>query len=134
MAPQTNAYITDESGVVIYDSASKDNIGRDSSQMREVHLTLQGKYGTRSSPTDANDPFSQEFYVAAPIELNQRIVGVVSVSRSVKSILTTTLLGQDRIIWMINAIFFGAIALAILFSYWLARPINELIEYAQAVG
>jgi two-component system, OmpR family, sensor histidine kinase CreC len=128
-----NAYVTDKNGMVIFDSAFTGNVGSDFSRWRDVYRTLKGEYGARSTPTDPDDPFSHVFYVAAPIKFKNHIIGVVSVSKSVKSFLNFVTTGQEKIIFMIFIIFIAAITLAMLFSYWLTRPIYGLIKYAQTV-
>jgi two-component system sensor histidine kinase CreC len=65
---------------------------------------------------------------------SENIVGVVSVSKATESFNSFVAGGQDRIILMVVTILVGAIALAMLLSYWLTRPINGLIKYAQTVA
>ena len=69
-----NAYITDERGIVLYDSQSKTNIGKDFSLWNDVLRTLKGGYGARYT--------ASTFYVAAPIRYENRIIGVISVFKS----------------------------------------------------
>ena len=133
-----NAYVTDANKVVLYDSRSKDNIGKTYS-WRDVILTLEGKYGARSTQEDSNDKLSHVFYVGSAIRSQgplglDSIVGVVSVSKPTESFNSFVAGGQDRIILMVVSILLGAVALAMLFSYWLTRPINGLIKYAQTIA
>ena len=51
-------YITDERGIVLYDSQSETNIGKDFSRWNDVLRTLKGEYGARSTRADPSDPFS----------------------------------------------------------------------------
>ena len=95
-----NAYITDERGIVLYDSHSETNIGKDFSQWNDVFLTLQGKYGARSTRTDPTDPSSSVLYVAAPIRYENRIIGVISVSKSEESFSRFITMFQKKIIYM----------------------------------
>jgi two-component system, OmpR family, sensor histidine kinase CreC len=137
-----NVYITDSNRVVLYDSRSKENVGK-TMDWRDVTLTLEGKYGARSTQEDENDEFSHVFYVGSaiydkdrssyPSEVN-KIVGVVSVSKSTESFNNFVFGGQNRIILMVVVVFFAALVLAILFSFWLTRPIAGLISYAQSVA
>ena len=59
-------YITDDRGIVRFDSSGA-AVGQDYSRWNDVYLTLQGKYGARSTPSDPNDDSSTVMYVSAPI-------------------------------------------------------------------
>lgn len=50
-----HVYITDARGMVAFDSENPANVGRDYSQWRDVFHTLQGRYGARTSRSDADD-------------------------------------------------------------------------------
>jgi two-component system, OmpR family, sensor histidine kinase CreC len=61
-------YITDIKGMVIFDSAHL-ALGQDYSQWNDVYLTLQGKYGVRSSAEMIGEKNGDTImYVAAPIK------------------------------------------------------------------
>ena len=53
-----NAYLTDENGLVLFDSANPENVGKDFSEWSDVYKTLRGKYGARSSRSNEKDPTS----------------------------------------------------------------------------
>tara|TARA_B100002003_G_C14129487_1_gene543311 strand:+ start:796 stop:2247 length:1452 start_codon:yes stop_codon:yes gene_type:complete len=132
---EINAYVTDARGYVIYDSHSKANIGKDFSEKKEIVAVQHNrkKNGNRSELI-TNDPFSHIYYVSTAIKnYTGHPIGAVSVSQSVNSILYFIPIGQDKIQYMIAYFFVGAVVLAFLFSYWLARPIRGLIKYAQTV-
>ena len=129
-----NAYITDERGIVLYDSHSETNIGKDFSQWRDVFLTLQGKYGARSTRTDPTDPSSSVLYVAAPIRYENRIIGVISVSKSEESFSSFITMFQKKIVYMFIVFILGAMVIAAIISYWLTHPVEELMKYAQKVA
>jgi len=40
-------YVTDDKGVIVFDTKGKAEIGADYSRWRDVYLTLRGKYGAR---------------------------------------------------------------------------------------
>ena len=128
-----NAYITDERGIVLYDSHSETNIGKDFSQWNDVFLTLQGKYGARSTRTDPSDPFSSVIYVAAPIRYENRVIGVISVSKSEESFSSFITMFQKKIVYMFIVFILGAMVIAAIISYWLTHPVEELMKYAQKV-
>ena len=64
-AVDTRVYVTDERGVVVFDSAGA-AVGHDYSRWNDVKRTLEGKYGARSSRTVPGDDNTQSIYVAAP--------------------------------------------------------------------
>ena len=78
--PSLVVYITDQRGIVIYDSRGRD-LGMDYSSWRDVNLTLQGKYGARTTREDPSDDFSSIMYVAAPIIHEGRTIGVLTVGK-----------------------------------------------------
>ena len=59
-------YITDSKGIVLFDSDSGEDEGKDYSQWNDVFLTLQGKDGARATRDDPDDPDSSVLYVGAP--------------------------------------------------------------------
>ncbi|MEM1442300.1 MAG: two-component system sensor histidine kinase CreC [Verrucomicrobiota bacterium] len=78
---QTHVYITDESGVVIFDSEEGKREGEDYSSYNDVFLAARGEYGVRASRSDSRDPRTTVFYVAAPVYHEERFVGTLTVSR-----------------------------------------------------
>jgi len=76
-----HVYLTDAAGKVIFDSKGVAQ-GQDYSRWNDVWLTLRGKYGARSTPTDPDNPESSVMYVAAPVIDQGRIIGVVSVGKA----------------------------------------------------
>jgi two-component system sensor histidine kinase CreC len=77
-------YVTDRNGVVVFDSLGRDE-GRDFLKRNDVRLTLQGKYGARTTSDVDNDPRTAVMYVGAPIRWNGQIVGVVTVGKPIQS-------------------------------------------------
>jgi two-component system sensor histidine kinase CreC len=78
--PSLIVYITDQRGIVIYDSRGRD-LGKDYSRWNDVLLTLQGQYGARTTRDDPSDEFSSVMYVAAPIIHDGHIIGVLTVGK-----------------------------------------------------
>ena len=128
-----NAYVTDEKGFVVYDSSSKTNVGKDFSQWNDVLSTLKGEYGARFTKTDPKEPLSSVIYVAAPIQHENRIIGVISVSKPIKTVDKFINKAETQMIYMVSIFFIGTLAVAALLSYWLTRPVQRLIKYAQTV-
>jgi len=78
-------YVTDAQGRVVFDSEGRDE-GQDFSQWRDVHLTLLGDYGARTSRDHPENPGSSVLHVAAPIRFDGKIVGVLTLRKPTASI------------------------------------------------
>ncbi len=124
------AYVTNEKGIVIFDSQGLLK-GRDYSRWNDVYLTLKGKYGARTTRDDPDDPSSAVIYVAAPIVSQDRIAGVLTLGRPVRSIDSIAKATSRRIVVA------GIVATATVFllflalSSWLTKPVAQLIQYAE---
>lgn len=126
-------YVTDDKGVVIY-STKKEDIGKDFSKWNDVYKTLKGQYGARSTRIDENDSRTSVYYVAAPIIVDSKMLGVVSISKAESSVL----IFLDRA-WnkMFMGGLFSVIALGIiggLILVWITLPIEKLRKYAIEVS
>ncbi|EMM70999.1 hypothetical protein LEP1GSC038_1662 [Leptospira weilii str. 2006001855] len=75
-------YVVDERGIVIYDSEGIRK-GLDYSKKNDVYLTLQGKYGARSSPLTVSES-DKGLFIAAPVRRNGKIIGAVTVIKPKK--------------------------------------------------
>lgn len=126
-------YITDHKGILLYDSSGKDRPGADFSQWRDVFLTLRGQYGARSTKMVPDDPSSRVIYVAAPILRDGEIFGVVSVGKPTNSVSFLIAIAQKRFLLSMALVGITAVALSIVLSTWLTRPVKRLIEYTQAI-
>lgn len=127
------AYLTDEKGIVIYDSGHPENVGRDFSTWSDVFKTLRGRYGARSSRTDEADAASSIMYVGAPVRRDGEIVGVLSVYKPQKDVLPFVSERRKTIIWATSYIGLGILALIIAVFIWLFRPVGKLTDYARAI-
>ncbi len=130
--PNLIVYITDEKGIVLYDSRGRD-VGKDYSQWNDVYLTLRGRYGARSTRESPKDDFSSVMYVAAPIKRDGNIIGVVTVAKpsvAVQPFIETAIRNvEEKGILLILA----GLALGLLITYWLTLSIRQLTAYARAV-
>ena len=126
-------YITDAIGQVVFDSQMPENVGADYTHWRDVSLTLEGRYGARTSLADPEDPTSSVLYVAAPVNVEGRLAGVLTVAKPTTNINRFIRAAKPRFL----AVVATAAALAIILSYIaalaVARPIKRLTEYANAV-
>ncbi len=127
-----HVYITDRLGIVIFDSNSAENEGQDFSQWRDVYLTLQGKYGARTSPFEGDEEMKM-IYVASPILLNQDLIGVLSVGKPTHSSNQFAQAAQQKLIVGGAIVCLIFIVIGLLLGVWVTRPIQELTDYARAV-
>lgn len=126
-------YITDQHGILMYDSTKRAAPGADFSQWRDVFLTLRGQYGARSTRTVEDDPSSQVIFVAAPIVKNGKIVGVLSVGKPTNSISFLISIAQKRFLLSLILVGLAAVTLSVGLSLWITRPILRLTGYAKAI-
>lgn len=126
-------YITDAHGIVVYDSA-EEAVGQDYSQWNDVYLTLHGRYGVRSTQLDLSDSRSSVMHVAAPILRKGQLVGVLTVAKptlSVQPFIDHSRQRIERAGWWLMG---GALAIGLLFTWWLTRSIGLLRQYAREVS
>jgi two-component system sensor histidine kinase CreC len=62
-----NAYLTDQNGIVLFDSGQPENVGKNFSEWSDVYKTLRGKYGARSTREDESESDSSVMFVGAPV-------------------------------------------------------------------
>jgi len=126
-------YITDDRGIVRFDSAGL-AVGEDYSRWNDVYLTLHGKYGARSTRDDPADENSTVMYVAAPLRMNDQIVGVLTVAKPNHTFQPYIERSQRRLA-LIGG---GLIALGLLFgavlSWRFGRALKQLTSYATAIS
>lgn len=135
-------YITNDQGIVIYDSQGVAQ-GLDYSQWNDVYLTLRGKYGVRSTRNyDAKgnmlDSSSSTMFIAAPIyyQVNQqpKMIGVVSIGKPNSSVQPYIQRSEDQLIRQAIWITLLSLFLASLVAYWLKHSIDRVRKYAQALA
>lgn len=128
-----HAYITDANGKVLFDSQQGRREGMDLSGMRDVSLTLMGRYGARSSRDDPGDSATSVLYVAAPIGDPSAPVGVLTLFKP-QADMMPLIRERRRIIYTAC----GLIGSGILFLIgavflWLFKPIGKITDYARAI-
>lgn len=126
-------YITDDKGIVLYDSAGKDT-GRDFSRWNDVYLTLRGRYGARSTLAEPGDENSSVMHVAAPVLRDGKIAGVLTVAKANK-VFIPIMRDSERRIWVAGSWLLGiALVIGVAVVWWIGRDIKRLIRYADAVS
>jgi two-component system sensor histidine kinase CreC len=126
-------YVTDKNGIVLLDSKNI-AVGQDYSQWNDVYLTLQGKYGARSSHEVEGDESTSIMYVAAPIKGGDEIIGVVSVAKPNRSVQPFIDRTQRRLGILGGSLILLGLLSGALFSWWLSRELRKLREYAVNVS
>ncbi len=126
-------YVTDKKGIVILDSTHT-AVGQDYSHWNDVYLTLQGKYGARSTAEVPGDLASSIMYIAAPIMDGDEIIGVVSVAKPNRSMQPFIDRSRNRLTILGSIIIAIGLLAGILFSWWLAAELRRLRKYALAVS
>jgi len=132
-----HVYVTDAAGTVLFDSTGRD-IGRDYRGWRDVHLTLDGQYGARTTLADPEDPSSAIMYVGAAIRERaspaapDQIVGVLSVGKPVAAF-TPFIANARQKLFIVGGIAVGAFALLLLIvTVWLVRPFGLVTDLWRA--
>ena len=126
-------YITDTTGLVVFDSDDARDEGSDYSKWNDVYLTLRGEYGARATRTDTDDPATSVLYVAAPLMDGDRIAGVLSVAKPADSVNRFVELAERKIIAGAVISSIVVFVLGVLLSTWVTLPLRRLTEYARAV-
>ncbi len=127
-------YITDKSGIVVFDSANL-ALGQDYSKWNDVYLTLRGKYGARSSPQIEGDKNGDSvMYVAAPIRDGGNIIGALTVAKPNRALLPFIERAQAKILRWGALLLALSVIIGVLFTWRFTRAIHRLRDYAVAVS
>jgi len=126
-------YVTDHNGIVLFDSGNNNNKGKDFSQWNDVQKSLHNKYGARATRLKKDDPKSLVLHVSAPIKQNGKIIGVITLYKPITSLLRFIKLAEKRI--RRNAIFAFILLmlLGIITSTWITTPIIKLKKYVDTI-
>ncbi len=127
-------YITDTTGLVVFDSDGARDEGKDYSAWNDVHLTLQGSYGARATRTDPDDPSTSVLYVAAPIMRRGSLSGVLTVAKPADSVNRFVEQAEKQIVTGALAACAAVVLLGVLLSMWVTAPVRRLTHYARAVS
>lgn len=128
-----DVYVTDAEGIVLFDSGYPERVGDDFSMKRDVHLTLKGKYGARSSRVDENDDSSSVLHVAAPIGDPEKPLGVLTVYKAQSDVFPIIRRRISEIWWGTGLVGGGILFCVGVVFVWQYRPISKLTEYARDI-
>ncbi len=126
-------YVTDAQGIVLYDSAHSDRVGEDFSKENDVHLTLRGKYGARSSRKVEEDENSSVMHVAAPIGDASKPLGVLTIYKAQADVFPIIRRRISEIWWGTGLVGGGILFCVGVVFIWQYRPLNRLTEYARKI-
>lgn len=124
--------ITDRHGLVLFDSTGRD-VGRDYSRWNDVYLTLQGKYGARSTRANPEDEMSTVMHVAAPIRDGGAIIGVLTVAKPNASVQAFVERSQRIILQRGAILLLLSLLIGLAFAWWLHHALGKLMDYIAAV-
>lgn len=126
-------YVTDEQGVVRYHSTDQTQVGADYSRWNDVLLTLRGAYGARATRSDPADERSSVLHVAAPLLLNGKVTGVVTVAKPVDAVTPFVDTARAQLVILAFGILALAAIAALVAAAWVARPLRLLTAHVAAV-
>ncbi|MDR2875185.1 MAG: two-component system sensor histidine kinase CreC [Methylobacillus sp.] len=132
-AVDLRVYITDARGIVLYDSQHA-AVGADYSRWNDVYLTLQNRYGVRSTRDVPDNDRTSVMHVAAPITRDGKLVGVLTVAKptlSVQPYIDRSRQNIERAGWWLMG---GSLLIGLLFTWWLTRSVGLLRRYAREVS
>jgi two-component system sensor histidine kinase CreC len=121
-------YMTDQRGIVIFDTTGAD-VGKDYSRWNDVYLTLRGKYGARSTQAIPDDESSTVMHVAAPIRDGDRIIGVLTVAKANSTVQHFIERGQRIILQRGALLLLLSLLIGGAFAWWLSQSLRKLMLY-----
>ncbi len=128
-------YVTDLRGIVLFDSQNS-AVGQDFSQWRDVHLTLRGEYGARTTTgpdTGAGMAAFPTFFVAAPIRHQGPMLGVLVVAKSGATVAPFIDRAQRKIVrdgaWLVGL----SLLVGVAATLWIVQAVRRLARYADGV-
>ncbi len=131
--PGFRIYITDERGIVQFDS-SREDLGKDYSRWNDVYLTLRGQYGVRSSPpSETEESGDTSMHVAAPIKEHGRILGVLTLVKSNRAVEPFIQRTKAKIVKAGYGLLAASLLIGLIISYWLSASVQKLVNYSEAV-
>lgn len=126
-------YITDAAGQVIFHSKDPGLIGTDFTHWRDVKLTLEGRYGARTTLADPEDEQSSVLYVGAPIRVNGQVAGVLTVAKPTTNINRFLRQAKPQMVKVVALSVLAMVVMGYMVALWITRPIQRMTDYANAV-
>lgn len=126
-------YMTDEHGIVTYDSEGI-AVHADYSHWQDVERVLHGEYGARSTRENPKDPSSAIMYVAAPILNSDKLMGVITVAKPMSTLAPYAEQARHKVRQAGAALLVASALIGLSFTLWLTWSLNRLRDYARAVA
>ncbi|MEM9282901.1 MAG: two-component system sensor histidine kinase CreC [Verrucomicrobiota bacterium] len=131
---QTDVYVTDESGIVIFDSDAGSREGEDYSRYNDVYLARRGKYGARASREDVEDHRTTVFYVAVPIHHDGKLMGTLTVFRPETAMAPFVDQSRTKVLTSSVKVAAAVVLLAMAWAFLILSPIRKLTSQAARVA
>lgn len=126
-------YVTDAAGIVVFDSDGGKDEGKDYSRWNDVLRTLRGEYGARTTHVVPGDPETAILYVASPIVVGGKTVGVLTVCKPASSVAPFLDTAKKDIAFAGVVAAVAVAVLGLVASLWITWPIEKLTRYARAI-
>jgi two-component system sensor histidine kinase CreC len=94
-----------------------------------VYLTLQGKYGARSTRSRPDDETSTVMHVAAPIRDGNEVIGVLTVAKPNASVQAFVERSQRKILQRGAVLLLLSLLIGLAFAWWLHHALGKLMRY-----
>ena len=125
-------YVTDAAGRVLFDSEGL-AVGQDFSQWRDVARTLRGEYGARMTREVPSDDTSGVMHVAAPVLVQGRILGVLTVAKPVRTVQRFIDRAERKILMGGLLLLALSAAVGVAVTLWMVWNVRRLRDYALSV-
>ena len=125
-------YVTDAAGRVLFDSEGL-AVGQDFSQWRDVARTLRGEYGARMTREVPSDDTSGVMHVAAPVRVQGRILGVLTVAKPVRTVQRFIDRAERKILMGGLLLLALSAAVGVAVTLWMVWNVRRLRDYALSV-
>ncbi|HAU57724.1 MAG TPA: two-component system sensor histidine kinase CreC, partial [Comamonadaceae bacterium] len=125
-------YVTDAAGRVLFDSEGQ-AVGQDFSQWRDVARTLRGEYGARMTREVPSDDTSGVMHVAAPVRVQGRIIGVLTVAKPVHTVQRFIDRAERKILMGGLLLLALSAAVGVAVTLWMVWNVRRLRDYALSV-
>ena len=125
-------YVTDATGRVLFDSQGQ-AVGQDFSQWRDVARTLRGEYGARMTREVPSDDTSGVMHVAAPVLVQGRILGVLTVAKPVRTVQRSIDRAERKVLMGGLVLLLLSAAVGVAVTLWMVWNVRRLRDYALSV-
>ena len=125
-------YVTDATGRVLFDSQGQ-AVGQDFSQWRDVARTLRGEYGARMTREVPSDDTSGVMHVAAPVLVQGRILGVLTVAKPVRTVQRFIDRAERKVLMGGLVLLLLSAAVGVAVTLWMVWNVRRLRDYALSV-